>query len=52
MFKKCINNRPTICMRAVTPDGLPLIGKHKNFDNMWGAIVPTERMQSLCVCVI
>ena len=22
-------------MRAVTPDGLPLIGKHKNFDNLY-----------------
>ena len=31
----CIKTKPTICNRFVSPDGLPLIGKHDDFDNLY-----------------
>jgi len=35
MFKECITYRPTICMRAVSPDGMPIIGKHDKYNNLY-----------------
>jgi glycine/D-amino acid oxidase-like deaminating enzyme len=33
--KLCLKNTPQICDRFVSPDGLPLIGKHKDIDNLY-----------------